>query len=185
MKIIHSVLALLLAIAAITGFVLLSDPAPNAAGMAHDSIQGMSVGGDGTARLAPIGLAPYYFQVCVILLVGVMLYMGIAAHRRTGVVKLGLAAITLLALLVWSELYASYLSFLKTGETEIIFGFPVATNWMLWGVWLSMVAFTLFYVIGFRHFILPKEDEEAFEALVAEMQAEKIQEKPTQTARGA
>ena len=173
MKPIHMVFVLLLLIAGITGFVLMSEVPDGATGVAHESIPALSVGGDGAAKLATIGKAPYYFQIVVILLAGTLLYMGIAQHRRDTLLKVAFAAGTGFALFVWIMLWTGYEGYLATGQTEVIFGFPVPTNWMFWGIWGSFALFDLFYVLTFRRYILPHEDEEAFNELVAELKAEK------------
>ena len=173
MKPIYFVFLWLIVIAGITGFVLLSEPPIGASGMAHESIQSMSVGGDGAARLSAIGDAPFYFQITVILLAVSLLYMGVAEHRRDTRFRLFMAGGAAFALFVWYKLYTGYEAFLLTGETDVVFGFPVPTNWMLWGVWGSFAIFDLMFVFFFRIYFWPKEDEAAFEALVAELKAAK------------
>lgn len=169
MKPIHLVLALLLIIASITIFILLSPAPDGATGAPHPDIAGMALGGDGAAKLSAIGKAPYYFQCAVILLSGMLLYMGVAPHRRDSLLKLCFAAGTGFALFVWFMLYAGYEDYLLTGETDIVFGFPLPTNWMFWGIWGSFAAFDLFYVVFFRRYFLPHDDEAAFDALVREV----------------
>lgn len=169
MKSIYIVLALLMVIAGITIFILTSPVPDGATGTPSIDISGIAQGGDGAAKLQAIGKAPYYFQCAVILLAGVLLYMGIAPHRRDRFLTVCFAAGTGFALFVWFMLYSGYQDYLLTGDTEIMLGFPVPTNWMFWGVWGSFAAFDLFYVIFFRRYFLPAEDEAAFEALVKEM----------------
>lgn len=172
MKIIHVVFALLLVVAGITIFVLTSEPPVGATGTPHPSIAAMSVGGDGAARLSAIGRAPYYFQIAVILLAGCLLYMGVARHRRDRALTLFFAAGVAFALFAWVMLYTGYEKYLTTGETIVFLGFPMPTNWMFWGIWGSFAAFDIFYVLFFRRYFLPEEDEAAFHALVEEMKAE-------------
>ena len=172
MKAIHLAFVLLLVIAGITIFILTSEQPMGATGIAHESIAGMKLGGDGAARLATIGRAPFYFQLCVIGFAATLLYMGIAEHRRDTALKLSVAAMTAIALFIWYMLYSGYEAYLATGETEVVFGFPVPTNWMFWGIWGSFAIFDLFYVVAFRRYFLPLEDEAAFDALVAELKAD-------------
>ncbi|MBO6506478.1 MAG: hypothetical protein JJ850_00180 [Kordiimonadaceae bacterium] len=172
MKIIHVVFVLLLAIAGITVFVWTSE-VPNAAtGIPHPEVAGLSLGGSGTDKLSAIGDAPYYFQILVILLAGSLLYMGVPAQRRDTLLKVVFAVGLLFALFVWAMLWGGYQSYLTTGETTVVFGFPAPTNWMFWGIWGSFVAFDLFYVFAFRRYFLHPDDEAAFEALVREMKTE-------------
>lgn len=172
MKIIHVAFACLLAIAGITLFILLSEPPAGVTGVAHETIAGMKLGGDGAARLEPIGRAPFYFQIGVICFAASLLYMGIAEHRRDTQLKVSVAVMTAIALFVWYMLYSGYEAYLATGESDVVFGFPVPTNWMFWGIWGSFAIFDLFYVLMFRRYFLPYEDEKAFDALVAELKAD-------------
>ena len=171
MKIIHVAFACLLAVAGITVFILLSDPPAGVTGAAYEAAAGMKLGGDGAARLEPIGRAPFYFQIGVIGFAASLLYMGVAEHRRDTGLKCSVLVMTGIALFVWYMLYSGYEAYLATGETDVVFGFPVPTNWMFWGIWGSFAIFDLFYVVMFRRYFLPHEDEEAFANLVAELKA--------------
>lgn len=173
MKAIHLVFVLLLIIAGITIFILLSDPPVGAAGAPYATIAGMSVGGDGAARLTAIGKAPFYFQLIITALSVVLLYMGIAAHRRDQQLVIVLTVLAILNMAIWTIVYQTYETYLQTGEVSIVGGFPVPTTWMLWGIWGGFNLFNLLYVVGFRRYFLPAEDEAAFEALVAELKAER------------
>lgn len=175
MKIIHVVFVLLLAIAGITVFVLTGDAPPNATGYAHPDISGLSLGGQGAEKLSAIGDAPYYFQILVILLAGSLLYMGVPEQRRDNLLKGAFAVGVMFALSVWGMLWGGYQSYLSTGETTIIFGFPAPTNWMFWGIWGSFVAFDLFYVFAFSRYFLHPDDEAAFQALVSELAEEEVE----------
>ena len=172
MKIIHVVLVLLLAIAGITISVLTGDVPPGATGVPHPEIAGLSVSGDGKTNATAIGAAPYYFQICVILLAGALLYMGVPERRRDTLLKIVFFAGVAFALFVWSMIWGGYQSYLLTGETTIVFGFPLPTSWMLGGVWASFLAFDLFYVFAFYRYFLHPDDEAAFQALAADMRSE-------------
>lgn len=172
LKPIHFVFLSLLVIAGITVFILLSEAPPDAAGHAHESIPVVQVGGDGAARLEAIGRAPFYFQIGTIFLAVSLLYMGVARHRRDTRFRLLVAGCTLFALFVWYKLYTGYEAYLVTGDADIVFGFPVPTAWLLGGVWGSFAVFDLIFVIFFRTYFWPREDEVAFKELVAELKAE-------------
>lgn len=174
MKPIHFVFVLLLIIAGITLFVLTSDAPPGASGAPHPEVSGLSLGGDGTTRLSAIGKAPYYFQIAVILLAGILLYMGIPEHRRDRLLRVCFGVGIAFALFVWVTLYAGYEAYLATGQTRVVFGFPVPTNWFFWGIWGSFAAFDVFYALAFRRYFLHPEDEAAFHALAREVEAEQM-----------
>lgn len=175
MKSIHLVFALLLVIAGITIFVLTSDAPPGASGVPHPTIEGLSVGGDGVEKLSAIGKAPYYFQIFVILLAGTLLYMGVPERRRDGLLRLCFGVGISFALFVWVMLFSGYEAYLATGQTRVVFGFPVPTNWMFWGIWGSFAAFDIFYMIAFRRYFLHPDDEAAFYELVKEVEADQIE----------
>ncbi|MFC4349432.1 hypothetical protein ACFO5Q_16385 [Kordiimonas lipolytica] len=170
---IHIVLLLLLVIAGITGFVLMSEPPVDATGVAHATIPAMSVGGDGASKLATIGKAPFYFQIAVILLAGALLYMGVAPHKRDRTLLLFFAGGVGFALFVWVMLFTGYEHYILTGETTVFLGFPMPTNWMFWGIWGSFAAFDLFYVIFFRRYFFTPDEEAEFDALVEELKSER------------
>lgn len=173
MKAIHVVFVLLLVLAGITISVLIGDAPPGATGVAHPEIAGLSVGGDGNAKLSAIGSTPYYFQISVILLAGSLLYLGVPEHRRDGFLKAWFFVGLGFAIFVWSMVWGGYESYLATGETTVVFGFPAPTNWMFWGIWGSFAAFDVFYAFAFYRYFLHPDDEAAFEALVQELAAEK------------
>jgi len=171
-KPIHLVFVLLLAIAGITIFVLTSDAPSGASGVPHPTIDGLSLGGDGGEKLSAIGKAPYYFQIAVILLAGTLLYMGVPERRRDGLLRLCFGIGIAFALFVWVMLFSGYEAYLATGQTRVVFGFPVPTNWMFWGIWGSFAAFDVFYMVAFRRYFLHPDDEAAFHELVREVEAE-------------
>lgn len=171
LKIIHVIFVLLLVIAGITIFVLAGEPPIGATGSPHPEFPGLSLGGDGTDKFSAIGTAPYYFQISVILLAGSLLYMGVPEHRRDRALRGWFAAGMVFAIFVWVMLWGGYESYLTTGQTTVIFGFPAPTNWMFWGIWGSFVAFDLFYVFAFRRYFLHPDDEAAFRELVDELKS--------------
>lgn len=175
MKPIHIIFALLLVIAGITVFILTAEQPFGATGLPHESINGLSVGGERANQVSALGDAPYYFQIAVLMLAGALLYMGVAPHRRDTLLKVCFSIGIGIAVFSWTMLYRGYEAYLATGQVDVAFGFPVPTNWMLWGTWGSFILFDLFYVFAFRRYFLPKEDEEAFAALVREVNAEKGQ----------
>ena len=171
LKPIYLVFALLLVIAGITLFVLTSDVPRGATGAAHETIAAMSVSLDGKDKLSAIGRAPFYFQIAVILLSVCLLYMGVPEARRDGRFHFLMGIGLFYALLVWLMLYTGYEAYLETGLVEVVFGFPMPTNWMLWGIWSSFAFFNLVYVLYFRAYFLHPQDEAAFEELVHELKA--------------
>ncbi len=173
MRLIHWLLILLLGIAAAFTAVALTPEPPNAAGLPHPDIATMRIGGDGLARFEPILIPAVLLHGTVLVFVTSLVLLGIAPKRRTLTLRLCLIGIGVAALAVWSLEIFSYLKFLRTGETAFFLGFPEASAWMLFGTWASGALFMLLYVIGFRHWILPHEDERAFDTFAASLDRER------------
>ena len=169
MKPIHAVFLLLLIIAGITVYVFVAEQPTGVTGISHPVINGLSVGGPRDVQISQIGDAPFYFQIAVILLGGALLYMGIAPHRRDNGLRIFFLVGTAFAIFVWTMVYSGYEAYIATGTSPIVFGFPLPTTWMLWGIWGSFVVFDLFYVLAFRRYFLPEEDEQAFKDLMLEL----------------
>lgn len=172
MKLIHAILAGLVVTALMVIWVA-TTPAPEmAAGAAHPDYPAMTIGGDGT-RASPILLPAWLWQAAVIITATLLILLGIAPRHRSGMV-LGLLAACGLAMLVsWTFLLTSYQASVAAGETSYALGFPVATSWMIYGIWFSQGLLTVLYCWGFRKFIFTEEDEAKFEAIAARARAEK------------
>lgn len=144
-------------------------PAPmNVAGLAHPEFAGMAIGGDGAARFEPIASYAFFFQILVLMQCYCLIAMGVSSHRHSTGFLGWLSLCLLLALFVWWRIMASYQDFLDTGTTNYFAGFPVATAWQVYAIWIAGMALVVLYVAGFRRYIWSHEDEAAFEALVAE-----------------
>ena len=168
MRLIHVILALLLAILALLVTLLVQGGPAGATGVAHPLIPGMNVGGDGLARLGGMGWLMAALQTLVLLLIHALLALGVSPRHRTaafwGFVALGAG----LSLAVGWGMYLSYLAYLADGSGPLLFGYPLSTALMLFGVFLAGSYFCGLYIWGFRRFIFPEEDEAAYEALRAE-----------------
>ncbi len=164
----HALLACLLVMAVSGGYAMYApSDAPNIA--AHPDLPAMAVGGDGAARFAATGWAVFVFQ-CASLVAGPLLMtLGVRPERRTALFKLLMAGSTACMLVVWIAMFFTYRRYLATGETAYVLGFPVPTAWMIYGTWIGALSFIFIFCLGFRVFVLPKEDEAAFEALAAEL----------------
>ena len=77
------------------------------------------------------------------------------------------ASLAFMLFVAW-KMYFGHQNFLATHETAFFWGFPVATAWQTYGTWLSAIPLVLIYSIGFTKFIYSEEDEETFDALLAE-----------------
>lgn len=144
-------------------------PAPeNAAGLAHATLPGVRIGGDGTARFTPIATLSFLFQALMLVQAHLMVALGVSDRLRT-LPFLGLLAGCLaISLFVWFNLFSEYQRFLETGVTSYFAGFPAATAWQVYAIWLGGLSLVALYVFGFKKFIWSDEDEQAFQQLVDE-----------------
>jgi hypothetical protein len=127
----------------------------------------MSSGGDGLARLDGKGWLMCLIQVLTILLIHALVALGVSERRRSRTFWLLLGACTSLSLAIWLGLYLSYIHYLETGSTSVVFGYPLPTALTLLGVFSGGSCLCVLYIWGFRRFIYPEADEAAYEALRA------------------
>ncbi|MEM8768042.1 MAG: hypothetical protein AAGE43_11385 [Pseudomonadota bacterium] len=167
-RLIHGILALLLAILGVLIALLIQGGPEAATGAAHPQIPGMNVGGDGLARLGGMGWLMATLQTLVLLLIHALLALGVSERHRTSVFWVLVAVGAALSMAVWWGMYLSYVTYLADGTGPLLFGYPVSTALMLFGVFLAGSYFCGLYIWGFRRFIFPEEDEAAYEALRAE-----------------
>ncbi|MFT4632331.1 MAG: hypothetical protein ACI8PP_000367 [Candidatus Pseudothioglobus sp.] len=151
---------LLLALMAVT-------PLPeNISGVAHAVYNGMRAGGDGSARFLPIARFAYLFQIVVLAQICCLLALGVKPSRRSTFFWTMLTACFGLSVFVWTALVSSYERFLATGETASVAGFPVATTWLVYAVWLAGLGLVALYVFGFKSYVWSDSDQKEFEQLV-------------------
>ncbi len=98
------------------------------------------------------------FGALQIVLFTAMLALG--ARNRRGLRGLSgpLIAASLVYLAIWSALVFTYRGQLNVEDPALFLGFPVATAWMLFGIWPFPLIFTFYYVVGFDRWIATPED---------------------------
>ena len=179
-------LVLLVVAGGILTVALLGDEPPNGHGIPHPRIDAMRAGGDGVARAEGLLGSAVALGAVLIAVFAIAIRVGAssASAARAGR-GLGswLAIATAGWLAVWIALVLSYRAFSRggppqAGELELFLGFPAATAWMIYGLWIAPVAFTLIYFIGFDRWIYTADDERRFEALLAEQRGERAEADP-------
>lgn len=161
---IYAILVLGIFECGILGLILLEPATANATGTPHPSIPSMIVGGD-SIRFDHIDSYAWWFQVFVLAQAHCLAALGVNPERRSNVFMGLLAGCYLLALLVWWQMFSGYEAFVATGETEFFFGFPTATAWQTYGLWVSGLSLMALYTFGFSHYVWSDSDQAAFEAL--------------------
>lgn len=182
MRLIHAILLLLLAILGLLIVLLVSADPADATGQAHARIADMNVGGDGLARLGGRGWLMCLLQTLTLLLIYALIALGVSERRRTARFWILLAVGAGLSLAVWWGMFFSYMAFLETGSAPLLLGYPLPTAFMLFGVFLGGSYLCVLYILGFRQFIYPEEEEAAYEALRARAAEPR---KPDATAGGS
>ncbi|MGV6800327.1 MAG: hypothetical protein ACWA5L_00200 [bacterium] len=176
MRIIHLILGGLIFLAIIVVYIAQQPPTGEAIGYAQSNYPGMMAGGEGAERSAPLFLPILLWQFCVIGLGIAFIIQATPVHNRT-IGFYGAMFVSGLAMAAsWAALMLSYKNYLISGETAYIFGFPLATSWLVYGIWLSEAFLALFYVIGFRRYVFTEENERAFAQLLAEKKSAPSQE---------
>jgi hypothetical protein len=174
--VIYAILAFGVLECLILGLVLLEPPPANATGIPHPSIPSMVIGGD-NSRFSFIADYAWWFQVFALAQAHCLAALGVKAEKRTGTFFVLLFGSYLLALFVWWQMVAGYEQFIATGETAFAFGFPYATAWQTYGLWISGMGLMLIYSLGFRHYVWSDEDQSKFEALVTKTAPQDTQTK--------
>ena len=169
MKLINLAFLLLILISGLLLLVALAPEPETAAVGAHPIFAGMQAAGDGQERLAAIGVYAYVMQALVLVLVIVLLSMGVARSRRTGVYWSIMGVIVIAMLGVWAMINVSHRAFLDSSETGYFLGFPIATAWMIYGVFFAGALLVLFYVVKFRRYFYSEDDDAEFEKLLLDL----------------
>ncbi len=176
MRLIHLIFLTLLAIFCIVAYLMLAQTPGAATGIAHSTIEGMRIGGDGLDRLGGQGPLIFVFQCLTLLLTFELIALGVAQPRRTRGFWVALGVAFLVSLAIWVGMYTTYMTFLQTGQFTTLFGFATPTTIMLLGVFTGGSVLCVLYIWGFERFIYTPEDEAAYEALRAEAQAPRVDE---------
>ena len=165
-KLIYAILAISSAMAVILLAIGFAEPVANSGGVAHSEIAGMRAGGDGAARLEHIGKYAFAFMSLLLLLIVCLSLLGVSRRHRTHEL-IGYMSVTFaFMMLVGWQMYFRHQEFLETGTTDYFMGFPIATAWQVYGIWLCGIPLIVIYSLGFRKFIFTQEDEQSFNELL-------------------
>lgn len=137
------------------------------AGGPHAEYKGMSIGGDGAARLDGLWIEGLILYFATFLMAPMFMAFGVAEHNRNKKFWTYMGGTTALNMVFAFLLIYFYADFLKTGETFMLLGFPAPTAMMLYGCWVTATLYTVIYIVGFSSFIFTPEDEKKFEELIA------------------
>ena len=176
MRLMHAIFVLLLLLlGGLLALMALPEPAA-VTGDAHPLVDGMRIGGDGLARLGGARWLIAGLQGIVILLVYALIALSVAPARRTARFWVLLGVGCGLSLAVWVAMVLTYFAVLEGRDPGELAGYPAATAFMLYGVFLAGSYLCALYSFGFRRFVLTEEDEAAYEALRARAAVPRVPE---------
>jgi len=153
-------------------------PEPAAArGVDHPIHSNMKHGGSGEARHAGVLLLNWGFGVLSLLVFATLIAIG--ASKRGSLRGLGpwLWLTTIGCVIAWTYLVLSYRQYMTEASHSLFLALPAPSAVMLYLFLPTAALLTLFYVIGFKRWILTDEDFATYEGLLAERQRrEKLSE---------
>jgi hypothetical protein len=176
-------LVLLTALWLLVVIALTTPEAPNGHGVEHATIHGMDQGGDGTQRHESLLFTGWMLGSAMICLFTGLLAWGTVRRPfqscaselspTSGSVgrQMWFLVGGLLFEAVFGMLCYSYWKSLANPGAEFSGAFPPGLSWMLFGVWLFPAFFIVLYVACFGRWILPPENAQRFEQLMAERTA--------------
>lgn len=161
-------LGALLATGGLLAVALLTGEPPNGHGMPHPRISEMRAGGPATARVDDVSSVGFGIGALLIVSFVLCICIGVSRRQQSRTFLAWLAAGGAASLAVWTALVLAYRSDSGHTEPDLVLGLPVATAWMLYGLWAAPGVFTLLYSAGFERWIHTPEDQQRFEAILAE-----------------
>ena len=160
------ILGILVLMALAIAIAMMGQAPEMVSGGPHPDYSGMSIGGDGAARLQGLWVEGLILYFATFISMPVFCVLGIAKRNRSQPFWTLMGGVTALNLMFAALLIYFYISFLNTGETFLLLGFPAPTAMMMFGCWGSAFLFTVIFIWKFDTFIFTPEDEAAVEALV-------------------
>jgi hypothetical protein len=168
----YFILSLLLVIVIVLGLSLLKPEPPVSSGGPHPEIEGMRIGGEGTARIRGFEAAAFILNAGSLLIFAALMVFGISGRYRNRAFWIWTVILTVILLFAGYRVIDGYLDYLSTGRLNFFLGFPSPTAWMIYGIWGAGALFIIFYVVGFRKYIFTREDEAVLRDIAEEYQKE-------------
>jgi len=144
-------------------------PEPAAArGIDHPVHSNMRHGGSGEARHAGPLWLNWGFGVLSILVIATLIAIG--ASKGGSLRGLGpwLWLTTIACVLAWTYVVLTYRSYMSETSHSLFLALPPPSALMLYALLPATALLTLFYVIGFKRWILTDEDLATYESLLAD-----------------
>ena len=163
--------ALLLAMWVVVGLVVLQPSVEGASGVTHPRFETMSHGASPDCHDGILWIG-YAMGILIIAIFTTLILFG-ARHRASGTVR-GLAwpAFGVAAGYVglWTWLVLSYRDYAAASDPELVLAFPVPSAILIYVLWPFPALFSVLFVLGFKRWVLPDEDYDRFQQIVAARQ---------------
>jgi len=167
MKLFPILMVLLIAICVLAvASILLPDPV-GARGTDHPEFANMMHGGAGEAKHAGRLLLNWVFGVLMLLVVVVLIAIGARKGKGLRGLRSPLGLTALASIVAWTCLVISYKEYMTTDSHALFLALPAPSAVMLYGLLPVTALLTVFYVVGFRRWILSEDDLAEYERLLA------------------
>ena len=131
----------------------------------HDAINGMNKALNSYIYFNDVSVYALTLQILVLIFYGLLMAVSIV-KKNNNVVLLYITVATLLGVINWLAMYFSYKNYLESSSVEIFFGFPLSTNFMVYGNWLTGLVFAFIYIYYFNDVIYSDEADKKFISLI-------------------
>lgn len=161
--------AVFLALGLVVALLILAVPeADGERGRPHPEFTSMDQGGSGARHERLLGWG-YVFGALSI--VSIAAFTALGASRRNGSLR-GLGGHLLwgtgLFLAVWTLLMLAYRGNLRNQTGDLLLYFPVASALMLYLLYPVSTLYNIFFVTGFKRWVLSDDDHRSYRRLVAD-----------------
>lgn len=167
MKLEKILFTLLIAMWIVTVITIQIPEVDGSRGTEHPTFANMSHGGSGIDRHAKVLWLNWAFGILTILILAVLIAFG--ARKKTALrgLERWLVMATIGCLFTWTWLVLSYRRYMTEDSHTLFVALPPPSAIMLYVLLPISVLFSIFYVVGFKRWILSDEDLADYEHLLA------------------
>lgn len=143
-----------------------------ATGVDHPKFKGMKISPANIDQQTSTRWLGYLFGLAIILLFGVMLFIG---NRKKGAItSIGkpLAFGIIIYLIVFSMMVFSHWSYAINDGGPFSLLMPTPTAWMIYGVWFVPLIITFSYIFNFEDAIISDDEIQEFHAFLKEQKSD-------------
>ena len=169
MRLAQCLFVIVLAMCGLIAVVLWIPEADGGHGMEHPNFATMKRGGDGPEPLV-LWLGWGWGVLQILLIVGLM---GLGARKGEDCRGLWMPLFVGGAAFVglWTYLVLTYVDYVSDPDPAMLLGFPLPSALVLYGIWALPAIFAVYFVLGFKRWVLTDADLAEFEAMMAKKEA--------------